>query len=257
MARKRPAAELLFEEYLDAHAYGWEHEPDLNIDTAPDYRIRRAGVEVICEVKEFETQAIRALGQAAGGPVVVPPKLLYRTIRAQLDSAARQLRPLAGRGLPLLVVLANPSGATVSLDPPALFHAMYGGGGLAAPGGDWAAPGATMPSIEQWPLPTAAGRDGALTAKHDYISAVVALRDRRDPAAPFDAPPQPGSRQPPYVHVVESLSHAAIPVPANVFDGMSDARWSPDADNRYCQVAGALRAGSVRDREANRINMRS
>jgi hypothetical protein len=108
MAPSRPAAEVLFERYLEAHGYEWEHEPDLRIVTAPDYRIRRSGVEVICEVKEFETQAIRELSEAAGTPVVVPPKLLYRTIRSQLDSAARQLRPLAGRGLPLVVVLANP-----------------------------------------------------------------------------------------------------------------------------------------------------
>jgi hypothetical protein len=244
VARSRPAAELLFERYLDAHNYEWEPEPDLGIATAPDYRISRSGTGVICEVKQFETQAIREMGDAAGGPVVVPPKLLYRTIRAQLDSAARQLRPLAGRQLPLVVVLANPSAATVWLDPPALFHAMYGGGG-------WAILDDAIPSIEVWPIPTADGRDGALTAKHSFISAVAALRERRDPEALFDPPLQPGALQPPYIHVIDALRQAAVPLPPNIFDGLSDARWSPDQDHRYHQVTGVLRAGSLRDHEAS------
>ena len=243
VTRQRPAAESRFERYLDAHAYGWEHEPDLGIATAPDYRIRRGDTSAICEVKQFETTAIRELGARAGGPVIIPPELSYRTIRNQIDSAARQLRPLADRGLPLVVVLANPSRATVLLDPPTLFHAMYGGA-------HWAAPDDPLSSIETWPIPTAAGRDGAMTAKHDFISAIVALQVRRDPGASFDAPVALTSSSAPYAHVVDALSSSAVPVPTTVFDGASDARWSPDRDRRYRQVTGVLRPGSVRDDDA-------
>ena len=167
----------------------------------------------------------------AGGPVIVPPKLLYRTIRSQIDAAARQLRSLAGRGLPLVVVLSNPSAATVLLDPPTLFHAMYGGG-------NWAVPDAATPSIDQWPMPTAAGRDGALTASHHYISAVAALRTRRDPAAPFDAPPARAPLQLPYVHVIDTLSAAAIPVPAHM------SGWWRLSTNEIIAVSST--SGSVR-----------
>jgi hypothetical protein len=241
MARPCPSSERLFEQYLDVLGYTWEYEPDLGIQTAPDYRVARGDDELICEVKQFETRAIRDLGAAAGGPVIVPPNLLYDTIRNQIDSAARQLRPLAGRGLPLVVVFANPSRATVLLDPQTLFHAMYGGG-------HWVIPGDASPSIEAWPIPTSAGRDGALTAKHLFISAIVALQERRDPGALFDATPlPPGSSPRPYVHVIDTRSESAVSLPRTVFDGPNDARWSPDEDHRYRQVAGTLRPGSIRD----------
>jgi hypothetical protein len=243
VTRERPAAELLFERYLDAHGYHWEHEPDLGIATAPDYRIRRGETRAICEVKQFETTAVRDLGARAGGPVVVPPELLYRTIRNQIDSAARQLRPLVGWGLPLVVVLANPSQATVLLDPPTLFHSMYGEG-------SWAALDDPLPSIEAWPIPTAAGRDGAMAAKHDFITAIVALRERRESGAFFDPPVRPKHLSAPYVHVIDAVSSSAVPLPMTFFDGASDARWSPDQRRNYQQVTGLLRPGSIRDHEA-------
>lgn len=243
MARARPHAEVLFERYLRAHGYEWEHEPELGVSSRPDYRVRRSGVEAICEVKQFETRAIREFGEAAGGPVVVPPRLLYDTIRNQLDSAARQLKPLADRDIPLVVVLANPLRATVLLDPPFLFHAMYGGG-------HWATDGEPTPSIEAWPIPTAAGRDGALTNQHTYIGAVVALFTRRDPTAHFDAPPVPRNDPSPYVHVLDTLSDAAVRLPDQMFDGPSDARWSPDDRNHYRQISGVIRPGGMRDLDA-------
>lgn len=206
---------------------------------APDYRIVRSGVEVICEVKPFATQAIRA----AGGSVAVPHRLLYRTLRRQLDAAARQLRPLATRGLPLVVVLANPTRATALLDPPTLFHTMYGDGG-------WVVPDRAMPSFEQWPQPTAGGRDGALTANHQFISAVLALGTRRDPGAPFDAPPEQGGLEGPYVHVLDTLSGTATRLRTGVFDATGDARWAPDEHNRYRQVAGVPRPGCIPESDA-------
>jgi hypothetical protein len=237
----RPAAEIMFEEYLDAHQYEWQHEPDLGIPSAPDYAIRRNGTEVVCEVKQFRTQAIRELGEAAGGPVVVPPKLIYRTIRSQVDAAARQLKPLAGRGIPLVIVLANPDRATVLLDPATIFHAMYGGG-------HWAVPDKSQPSIDRWPIPSSAGRDGALTAKHAYISAVGALRSVRPLVSGRDEPVDlaSGAR---YLEIVESVSTTAAVLPATVFDGAADARWAPDERGRYRQVAGLQRPDGVPEPE--------
>jgi hypothetical protein len=240
VTRQRPAAERLFEQYLDAHGYRWEHEPAFGTATAPDYWIERLGVEVVCEVKQFETDAIREMGRAAGGAVVIPPKLLYRTIRGGIAKAAKQLKPLADRGLPLVVVLSNPCRASLLLSPPTLFHAMYGDD-------RWAAPDEIAPTIEQWPIPTAAGRDGEMTSKHSYISAVLALGRRRDPEELFDPPARPDQSTAPYVHVVDALGDAAVPLPLSVFDGSSDARWSPDRRRRYVQVTGTHRPGSLSD----------
>jgi hypothetical protein len=119
---------------------------------------------------------------------------------------------------------------------------MYGGG-------TWAIRRETVPSIERWPIPTAGGRDGAVSTKHRFISAVLALGERRDAGELFDAPKRSRETQP-YVHVVDAWSPEAVLVPANVFDGHSDARWSPDRDQRYRQLSGSLRPGSVPDSDA-------
>jgi hypothetical protein len=123
MAVVQNQSELIFETYLQAHHYSWQYEPDLGVPGRPDYMISRGGSAAICEVKEFETDAIRELGAEAGGPVIVPPRLLYRTIRRQVRAAASKMRPLASRGIPIVVVLANPQHASVTLDPRTVFHA--------------------------------------------------------------------------------------------------------------------------------------
>ena len=95
MANRKPPAELRFEEYLTAYGYTWDHEPDLGRRERVDYVIRRGKTTAACEVKEFQTQAVRDLGKRAGGPVIVPPHLAYRTIRDQVKRAAHKLKPLA------------------------------------------------------------------------------------------------------------------------------------------------------------------
>ena len=117
---------------------------------------------------------------------------------------------------------------------------MYGDGG-------WVAADDPAPSFEQWPYPTAGGRDGSLTSKHRFISAVTALRTGRNAGAQFDAPPEPEALDQPYLHVIDTMSDEAYRLPPAVFNGSSDARWAPDEHNHYRQVAAAARLGSVRD----------
>jgi len=51
----------------------------------------------------------------------------YRPIRESVKrAAAAQLKPLEPLGFPLIVVLANPHGADVALEPPEIFFALYG-----------------------------------------------------------------------------------------------------------------------------------
>lgn len=49
-----------------------------------------------------------------------------RTIRGKIKEAARQLKPLAERGMPLAVVIANPQNAPVVLGDQEIVWAMYG-----------------------------------------------------------------------------------------------------------------------------------
>jgi hypothetical protein len=48
-----------FDEDLDANGYSYEEEPDLGVVKRPDRLIERVGVEAICEVKEFTTDAMK------------------------------------------------------------------------------------------------------------------------------------------------------------------------------------------------------
>lgn len=239
---EQPESEVTFEAYLRLHGYAWEYEPDLAIPGRPDYVISRGRSIAVCEVKEFETTAIRELGQRAGGPVTVPPRLLYRTIRAQVRAAARKMRPLADRALPLVIVLSNPQRATVVLDPRTLFHALYGVLDPEAP-----APPAQGLRIHAWPMPTYAGRGGVLTAQYPFISAVAVLHGVVGAevfilnAGPHgeEAPLGVTDRERPiFLHVMHAVSEEATPVPDDLFDAPYDAHWKVNEAGAMAQVFG-------------------
>jgi hypothetical protein len=50
-------SEEWFDEYLESNGYSYEEEPDLGVQTRPDRLIERVGIEAICEIKEFTTDA--------------------------------------------------------------------------------------------------------------------------------------------------------------------------------------------------------
>jgi hypothetical protein len=52
-------SEEWFDEYLATNGYTPTVEPDLGVPKQPDRLIERVGVEAICEVKEFTTDAMR------------------------------------------------------------------------------------------------------------------------------------------------------------------------------------------------------
>lgn len=243
-------SEERFERYLGEQGYTFEHEPDLGVTTRPDYFIARDSEQALCEVKEFSTTAIRdALAPMRAG--VLSDKQVFGAVRNQLDAAARQLRPLAERGLPLVVVLANPRGADVSLDPEDVMAAMYGSPAFSIPVGPEGAAGEGTYFLN---------RDGAYTAKAAYISAVVTLHEwgadqewadrevkRFEDAWEFlrwadeerraGRVPE-GSRR--FVHVFHTASAAvgqATPLPETMFNGPDDAAWAV-VDGAYVQTCG-------------------
>jgi hypothetical protein len=263
---RRTASERWFEEYArEAGLGGWEdHEPDLGIEARPDYLVHALeapSARAVCEVKEFTTSGLeRRLRERHSGTLTLSDKEVYGAIRGRVRQAAKQLKPLAGRGLPLVIVLANPNGVRMEFDANAVELALYGNytyGGPVNP-----ATGA----VEQFGrLP---GRDGKLTMDHSYVSAVVLLRRRfhaRDhdeawwkakadelrphypdrPAlmnalleAAQDKPDGPPGHYH-YVevlHTVSSMQGEAVPLPAELLAGIRDKHYEPDARGFYSRV---------------------
>ena len=264
------ASELLFERYLDVHGYVGERDVDwrrrYGVSTArdPDFLVSRAGEELaICEVKEFASSkldrrlALQSFFSAGGDEV-------FGTAADAVQSAAlEQLRPFAGVGLPLVVVLANPHGVMVPLAPRELVMSLLGTTEVAVVPVAPDAP-AGPPAVER----ALTGR-GALVARdangvvhnpHPYLSAVVVVRERAE-AQDFteaelarlgpDQPPETAEdRQALMVMMIEALEQAeaegripdgryefvevldlsaqpgftGVSLPSNVFDGPRDRR---------------------------------
>jgi hypothetical protein len=239
----RTASEDRFESYLGEHGYTFQHEPDLGIAKRPDYLISRAGIEAVCEVKQFATTVMRdRLGGIGRGAGMLSSKQVFGTVRNQLDAAARQLKPLGGEQRPLVVVLSNPLHADVRLTPGDVISAMYGN-----PTVGFTIDNETGELISGSSI--LAGDDGALSAKHAYISAVVTLheRDREQDWADetvqrFEKAEEflryandarnrgevpEGMRR--WVHVFHTLSACegeAVRLPEEFFDGPDDRVWS-------------------------------
>jgi hypothetical protein len=127
-------AEQQFTAYLESHGYTWSHEPDYQTElglptlpaTKPDFLVARGGMRAVFEVRQFETTAIRDALVLAGGYMSTGPRKAYKSLRSALVEKAKQLRPLTGAGLPLVIVLANPLGTDVILDEHHVTAAMFG-----------------------------------------------------------------------------------------------------------------------------------
>lgn len=136
--------ELLFDRYLEAHHYRRRHEPDyqrelgltLRPSTRPDFLVEHDHTRAICEVRAFESSML-AEHLAKNRVGSVPPQVVFGPLRAALHEKARQLRPFANLGLPLVIVVANPLRTTVSLDDFHVTAAMFGNPGRAHGGRPW------------------------------------------------------------------------------------------------------------------------
>jgi len=164
-------AERWFERYMRDHGYDYDYEPDLGVSTRPDFLVWRADVQMVCEVKGFDqpTPLERRL-RGTSHTTMISSDEEYGPMRSAVREAARQLKPLAGSGYPLVVVLANPMGHRVNLSLERLVEAMYGNPGLV---GNF---NAEKGEVEDFRFEL--GRDGRLRNDHPYISAVAILRER-------------------------------------------------------------------------------
>lgn len=245
-------SELWFEGYCAAHGINVvAYEPDLGVGKRPDYLIETDGVEVVCEVKEFETTPIDEL-MKLGRFFMTSETVELKPIRGQVRQAARQLKPLDGSKWPLVVVLANPGRLHVPLDPNGLIHALYGDLTISFEIGEHGSPVSEPRG--------GAGRHGRLRNDHRYISAVIALRqgdleadwwhewhERYGPAdaktyeeaieraKERSAAAERAEREEEIpkgeyyrVDVVRNWSKSAAPLPAEVFAGDRDTLWEFD-----------------------------
>lgn len=170
--KPRTASEEGFESYCAEHGLNvLAFEPDLSehgVSTRPDFLVERNGVEVLCEVKEFTTTLFDQK-RANRGFFTMGEEQELRPVRNQVREAARTLKPLAGSKWPLVIVLANPRGLHVELEPERLIHGLHGDLTITFPIG----PGGGAVTAPEW----VAGRNGRLRNDHSYVSAVAALHE--------------------------------------------------------------------------------
>jgi hypothetical protein len=186
----------------------------------PDYLVEHAGETCLCEVKEFArgtTSMPHAAGKRGGSWSM---QTVLRPIRSQIRDAARQLKPFASSGLPLVVVLTNPHGAAVNCGSQEMIWAMCGD------------------PVIRLPVSTASGtvldapiftvdRNGRLRSDHPYISAVAIVRTYwiLEPFKDLS------------LEVFDNPRGEPVPLPAGIFTGHGDRRheYRPDL-GRYVEV---------------------
>ncbi len=257
-------SERLFQRYCEERGLdGWdEHEPSITGAPAdarrrPDFRVSLKGHgAAICEVKEFRTNRIsKRLAQS--GTAMLSDTEVFGAVRNAIKDAAGQLKAYRSLGDPLVVVLANPHSADVSLNDPAeVIWALYGNPVIRIEVGPDARPAENSDSE------ISAGRDGVLSGAHSYVSAVVTLHVRDHSYDYWDAWSEENrsqwetiddrvergammlelrskeaklNRTPSgdyiYVRVYETEASAdgrAVPLPRSLFNGERDERYAVD-----------------------------
>lgn len=108
------ASEDWFDRYVRDHGHEpGEAEPDLGIEKKPDRLIRWNGIEVVCEIKQFDNDPFG--DNWNGQPRTMNMKTALNPVRRVVSYAAEQLKPLAEGDRPLVVVIANPNGMPLPL----------------------------------------------------------------------------------------------------------------------------------------------
>jgi hypothetical protein len=201
----RTIADLWFEALLKQEGLGSQREPDWSavagktVTKNPDYLVDIDGQPVVVEVKSFESSPERDAVWNRVGYFTTSAEQEYGPIREAIKAAAGQLKPFAGLGMPLIVVLANPpqpdgSRVMVTLDWTHIFSAMYGDFAVTAP----------FDHEKLGDFQPAATRNGQVARQHLYLSAVIVLwpRDERF-----------------VVSIYETSCYEATPLPDAAFAG--------------------------------------
>jgi hypothetical protein len=267
LTKAKEISEDWFERYLVDHGVdgGDDHHPDLGVSKKPDYRISRDSSNgAICEVKEFTTSGMeKRFAVSSGQPMSLSDNEVYGAVRRKISDAAEQLKPVRDRDEALVVVLANPRRIHVPIwRVNDIVACMYGNQGYSMP--------INVETGEGGPGEHVFLRDGALTGKHRYISAVATLHhgtlaeearqrwldenrhrwegieERQEKAltmleimsAEFDLLAQPEGDYF-FVRVYSTLSTVtgkAAPVPRELFNGPRDQYWAVNPASKTLEL---------------------
>jgi hypothetical protein len=204
----------MFEAYLASCGVDVpEHEPDLGIETRPDYLVTLDDHTCLCEVKEFAPTT-----NAIPGSGTWDMKTVLKPIRAKVHEGARQLRAATRLGHPLVVVVTNPHHAPVIIGEQECVWALEGDPVVRVPVG---------PGVAATPIHTV-GHNGELRHDHPYLTAVAILHQSLLEAQEHNATVFiPGSR-------------TAVPLPDGFFRGPRDRVLEYSFDRQaYVAVHGS------------------
>jgi hypothetical protein len=254
-AKDTPVSEGWFDCYVRSHGHDpGSPEPELGVAKNPDRLISWNGISVVCEIKQFDRDPfdLSMLSRVR----TLSMRNAMKPVRKAISRAASQLKPLADRGWPLVVVLANPRGMPVPFSSEEIIWALYGD-----PVWKIAIDPDTGKKVGETRY--GADRNGQIRNRHQYLSAVVALRHRtlaqdwseanwarlkeehgfessdpeasarlaelalRSAAEAEEAGEIPNGE---YfsADVFVTMSPHATPLSADVFDGERDSRWEFD-----------------------------
>lgn len=264
MANPLTESERRFASYLEAHGCLYEHDldwrerfPEATTAKSPDFLVSRAGEPLaICEVKEWRSSAVdRRLAVQRFGSF--SSEEVHQTAADAVQAAAgEQLRPFAGVGLPLVVVLANPHHRLVPLDRDGMTLSLFDTTDELQAGPDGLVRRVSVGAL------AATGADGSLHNPHPYLSAVVVVHERTheqdfmDQQAASMRPPSPPrtghERRAQATAMLEAMNRAqregrvpsggyewvdvfdlsglgagfdGVPLPEHAFDGPRDRRF--------------------------------
>lgn len=118
-------SESLFERYCEANRIPCSRIAP-STDRTPDYAIRLRGVEIVCEVKQFdigdrEKQALTRAVETGSAAYFVPNRL-----RNKLKKVSGQLSSASSRGTPTLLVVYDNTLFRGELDHEDVVEALYG-----------------------------------------------------------------------------------------------------------------------------------
>ena len=187
MPNPRTPADEMFERYLAAHAFQFQYEPDIEAELAietsrrPDYLVVSAVGRAICEVKQLETRTLSQRTAGQTGAFFISDKEQFGPLRASIIDKAEQLRPLAGTGTPLVIVLANsPAGSDFALDDEHVLSALWGNPKITftIDRSTGAAVGGPQNKLSDYGVLCSRQPDGTWANVHPHIAAVVTLHER-------------------------------------------------------------------------------
>jgi len=232
------AGEERMARWLAEREYPFEFQPSWGVRTCPDFRVRHGSNVVAIEVETIAGWGMFRnvrFGEHGSRPMAEALKPLREKIRA----AARQLKPLAGAGIPRVIAVANPYNRPVPFGAELMISAMYGD------------PAYKFDSDEETDR-VLLDRNGKLTNDHPYISAVALVREESDAAVDaaawydkhrsrFSSPEamaaearatglfDTAARTRVTIDFIDTVS-ASPRVSATFANGPNDRRWSPTAD---------------------------